>query len=337
VTTPSSDGEQKRGRRPRARGLLLRLAGSALLILLLGRFLDLDVDQITSRTLEPAWLVLGLAVLLAQTLVAAARWGLVVRGLTLQASRSDILRILLVGLFFNQTLPSSVGGDAVRVWQLRRVGNRGAAATTSVVLDRLIALLALLPLMVLGILRLADDLANGVLAPVLVLITVGTAAGSFVLLMLHRLPRRHLTGHATALRTMSAGADRLLRTPSAVVPAFALSVVIHLTTGVSVYLLARGLDVPLSLGDAIVLTPLVLLVTTVPVSFAGWGLREGAMVLILAMIGIREGDALTLSVAFGLSVMATGVPGGVLWLLSGRPTTFAPQATEEPAVPAKGS
>lgn len=312
------------------RGLVLRLALSAVLVWVLVMTFDLDSTYVRGRSLDVSWLLVGVSVLLGQTLLAAVRWQIVIDGLGLVASRAQSYRILLVGLFFNQTLPSSIGGDAVRIWQLRSLGNRGADATTAVLLDRVIALVALLPLMIGGLLRLAGHLQESLIAPTVAVITGLTIAGLTVLLLLHRLPGHLLTGRAFALRTMSASSLAFLREPVRIASTTLLAVVIHLITGFSVYALARSADVALSLNDALLLTPLVLLVISVPISFAGWGLREGAMIVVLGVIGIAKADALALSVLFGLSVMFTGIPGGMLWLVGRRsqPRTMEPQARE---------
>ena len=63
--------------------------------------------------------------------------------------------------------------------------------------------------------------------------------------------------------------------------------------------------------------PLVLLVTTVPVSIGGWGVREGAMVFAFGLIGVSEHSAFVLSFLFGLLVVAVSLPGGLIWLMSG--------------------
>jgi hypothetical protein len=67
-----------------------------------------------------------------------------------------------------------------------------------------------------------------------------------------------------------------------------------------------------------VLVPLVVLVSMLPVSVAGWGVREGAMVVALGAVGVDRATALTTSVLFGLALAATGIPGGLLWLYGRR-------------------
>jgi hypothetical protein len=56
----------------------------------------------------------------------------------------------------------------------------------------------------------------------------------------------------------------------------------------------------------------------VPISVAGWGIREGAMIVAFGFVGVPEADALVVSILFGLTLIAAGAPGGVLWLSEGR-------------------
>jgi hypothetical protein len=77
---------------------------------------------------------------------------------------------------------------------------------------------------------------------------------------------------------------------------------------------ASGMGIALDPGAAFVIVPAVMLVSLAPVTFAGWGLREGAMIVGLGLAGVSASDALAVSVAFGLLLVVLGVPGGVLWL-----------------------
>ena len=83
------------------------------------------------------------------------------------------------------------------------------------------------------------------------------------------------------------------------------------------FALARALGVAVDFLDCLVLVPPVILVSTLPISLAGWGVREGAMVAAFGLIGIAAYQALGVSVAFGLVAIVVGVPGGVVWLLGG--------------------
>jgi glycosyltransferase 2 family protein len=81
-------------------------------------------------------------------------------------------------------------------------------------------------------------------------------------------------------------------------------------------ILASALHVPLSAMNATILVPVIMLATMLPLSIAGWGMREGAAILLLGQVGINAPDAVLLSVLFGLIALATACFGGLLWLLS---------------------
>jgi len=84
-----------------------------------------------------------------------------------------------------------------------------------------------------------------------------------------------------------------------------------------VYFLALALGIQVSPVVTMVLVPPVMLIASVPISIAGWGLRESAMVAAFGFVGVAEGDAFVLSILFGLANIVASLPGGLIWLLGG--------------------
>jgi uncharacterized membrane protein YbhN (UPF0104 family) len=117
-------------------------------------------------------------------------------------------------------------------------------------------------------------------------------------------------------------------------PIVGLAVAIQFLVVVAIYLCARGMNIQLGFGAALMTIPAIMLVSMVPISFAGWGVREGAMIFGLGLIGIGATDALAVSVTFGLLQIVIGLPGGVLWLTRGNVARGSLTAREEikPAV-----
>ncbi len=93
-----------------------------------------------------------------------------------------------------------------------------------------------------------------------------------------------------------------------------LWIFVNILLAMSAYLTFRALSVEVSILDCLVLIPPVILFMTLPISIAGWGVREGAMVGAFAFVGILEGDAFVVSVLFGLINIIFALPGGLLWL-----------------------
>jgi uncharacterized membrane protein YbhN (UPF0104 family) len=96
-----------------------------------------------------------MAVLLATSPLSAFLWHIVLQAETTSPGPWTLLKIVLVGLFFNQVLPSGVGGDAVRAWRCHRLGIGAAAAIRSLVLDRVSGYLVLVVLFAASLTRSA--------------------------------------------------------------------------------------------------------------------------------------------------------------------------------------
>ena len=103
------------------------------------------------------------------------------------------------------------------------------------------------------------------------------------------------------------------------------AIVVHLITVATCYVLAIGLEAPLTALDAFVLVPLVILSSAVPISIGGWGVREGAMVAALGLAGIASDKALAISVLLGLGGLIVGLFGGLVWLIAPERTGFSPE------------
>lgn len=307
---------------------------AAISILLIWFLLDrVDLSKVVARArgLEALEAALALAVLLVQAALVTVRWWLVARTTETILSLTAALRILVIGMFFNQTLPSSVGGDAVRVWLVTREGAPLGKAVNVVLCDRVLALLVLVALIGISLpaifFRVSDEATRTALVSLVVAGIGGLAAflvmGERVASLLRQWRMTRPFGHL-------ASDFRLLFTrPVSVIALLALSALIHIMTVTTVMLLAWGLDLRVGFVDAFAVVPTVLLLTTLPISVAGWGVREGAMIAGFGFVGVSADDALALSVLFGLAQILVSLPGGLVWLTD-RPRGPAPGLPEAP-------
>jgi len=115
---------------------------------------------------------------------------------------------------------------------------------------------------------------------------------------------------------LATDAKKLFLSPAYALKAISLGVLGNILISFAAYLVARSLAIEVSVLDCLVLIPPVILITTLPFSIAGWGVREGAMVAAFAFVGVAEGDAFVMSILFGLTNIVFALPGGLLWLLS---------------------
>jgi uncharacterized membrane protein YbhN (UPF0104 family) len=115
------------------------------------------------------------------------------------------------------------------------------------------------------------------------------------------------------------------------------AVMIHVVRVLTVYVVAVGMSLPVSFLECLLLVPSALLVTNVPISLGGWGLREGAFVVAFAFVGLTAEQALALSALFGLTILSSSLLGGLVWVFlcqpagSVRPISRPPRRPTPPA------
>src|SRR5882757_4989439 len=232
------------------------LVSAALLYLALRKvsFYDL-VSRFDVASL--GWIGLAIATTFLQIFVGALRWRLISTDCGAPLVTTQAFRFNLIGAFFNQTLPSSIGGDAVRLWLVARGGAGWRAATYSIFVDRAIGLIALAVIIVASLpwsLRLITD-PHGRSA--LLLVDLAALAGGVGFLAVGRLPWPWLkrwwgTHH---LHACSRIADGVLFSTKHGPKLAVLSLLIHVLAAVIAWCVARSIAAPVSFGQVLQLVP----------------------------------------------------------------------------------
>jgi uncharacterized protein (TIRG00374 family) len=287
------------------------------LIWLVLRNVDLADTLERVRSIPLSIAVGGLLLMLLLSLLCIIRWQIVMRQFGRMLGFRLTTRLFFEGLFFNQALPSTVGGDGVRIYRAFRAGLPLPAAINSVVLDRVLGLTSLMLLAALAqplFYERVDSVAARLSFTAVFIVAV---SGILVLLLLGYMPiwfRRWKL--IRGLVDLSRAARLTFTTPAVLLPVTVLSVIGHLISVTVFYLLAVSLNLGVTFVDCLVMVPSVLLLATVPVSVAGWGVREGATVAAFGLLGVPPGGAAAASVLFGLGMAITALPGGLLWFLN---------------------
>jgi hypothetical protein len=309
--------------------VLLKAVVSVALIWLLLR--NTDTASVLNQVLDVGWasFVLAIVAMGALSLPATARWRTILATLSQRIEWWSGWRIVMTGLFFNQVLPSSIGGDAVRIWQARSAGYDLRTAINSVLIDRAIGLAVVFLITASALPRLFEIVGDpGLRWAFIIVVSVGLA-GLVGLIAFERmgqiLERWSLT---RALGSLSGDFRRVVLDRQVGAIVISLSVLIQVVFALVAFLLALSLSLPLTVLDCLVLVPPVVLVMAAPISIAGWGVREGAMVIALGFVGIDSHDALALSVLLGAATVCGALPGGLVWLVSGRRRTMAPSVED---------
>lgn len=294
--------------------IALKCAVSAALLYLAVSRIDLGSLGAKLSRLEPSWIALAIVVGVAQIALIAIRWQRITAACGAQLSFQDSCRFNLIAAFFGQVLPSTVGGDAARIWLLARRGAGWRAASYSVLLDRFFGVLALAVVVTGGLYWSFELIENPVGRLVLLLIGLGSLAGGLGFLIFGRwriLKQWKLTA---PISDMAVLAGRLVKPSEGGLLIAATSLIVHFMTAAIAWSIAHAVAAQLSYADACLLVLPVMLIATVPISIAGWGVRESALMLAFSYAGLQQGDGLVISVLLGLVTLAVGLLGGLAWL-----------------------
>lgn len=306
------------------RGILLlgvKIAVSIALLVLALRKVDFSDVAARIDLVTLWWLIFAFAVVPAQIFFGALRWREIAQLCGAPLTIWHAFRLNMIAAFFNQVLPSSVGGDAMRVWFVGRSGAGWRAAGYSVLIDRAIGLAVLALLIAASLpwsLRLIADPQGRV---ALLLVDIAAIAGGIGFLVLGFLQWRWLTRWQIVrhLQECSQIAGRLVTSrvhgPSLVI----LSLLVNVLNAVIAWAIIRSIGAGASFAQLFLLIPPVMLVTTIPISIAGWGLREATMALAFGYAALRPDDGVSASLLFGIVNFVAGALGGLVWILSRKP------------------
>jgi hypothetical protein len=290
----------------------LKLAFSLTLLWLLFQRLNNEQLWQSIQHIGLGTLLIALGLQLASTLTAAFRWSLIQRWLGDPPDTRFYLKSYFKGSLFNQLLPTSIGGDAYRIFENgHRIGNH-KEAFFGVFIDRIAGLLGLLLLNAIALWWLPKLLPANISEGISIILAIGFAGALFGLLM-HKLPDWKLPLWSS-LQKLSTRFAQVYNCPRTISIQMGLSALTHLFSMLVLVTLGKALGLEFDLLVYLVVIPPVILLTLLPLSFAGWGIREGAMVGIFSLIGAAPEPVLALSVIYGLTLITASLPG--LWFFA---------------------
>ena len=300
--------------------LVLKFFVSGGLIWLLVDGVELGSAANKILTADPRMLGFACLVFIVQLFICVVRWRVVLSALGGLLSFLEGIHFYLIGMFFNQALPSSVGGDAVRIYHAYKRGLTLNCAINGVMLERVATVLGLILLVLITIPFFTDRVGSETVTwmlPSIILLGVAGIVGLVVLMFLDRLPSKFSHWKLVkGLAIVATDTRKVFLLPKNALKALSWSIVGHINVALGVYFLGLAIGLEITWLDCMVLFPPILLITTLPISIAGWGVREAVMVTAFALIGVPGEGALVLSIMFGLMGLLMGLPGGIFWLMS---------------------
>jgi glycosyltransferase 2 family protein len=303
----------------------LRLVLSAALLALLFRLVDGAALATMLASLRPGVLLAGFALFVASIAIGTVRWQMLLRAAGERIGFWRLLGINLVGGFFSMFLPTAVGGDVARMYEVAGDAGARTRSVSTVLFDRAVGLASLVAVGLAAAVVGRRDVGGQA-----VLVVAAVAAGLAIagwLFFDDRLVRR-VAGPVFRLPVVRRGAPTarelyrsvhdLGRERPLLARTFAVSVAVQMTEIGSAVLIARALGIGVPAAYFFVFMPVVWVVTMVPVSLNGLGVREGAFVFFLQRVGTTSAEAVALSLLVYACRVVTAVAGGVVFAARSR-------------------
>lgn len=304
------------------RSLILRIAITVVLVGVVMWRLDLSAFASKFSSFDPFWTAMAFLTVFAAVAVSAWKWGLIlnVRGYALSYSR--LIHHYFVGLFFNNVLPTTVGGDAVRAWETTRETGEVPEAMGSVVTERLIAGVALGITALLGLPFVETSSRLFMLVSVFLVIDLALVA-LFLLpkvaegIVTKLLPRRFAELRETVSKTVGVVRETL-KDRRLFLKVTLYSILFQVFVAAVNACIFEAMGVSVSLAQCIIFTPMIFTVTMLPISLSGLGVREAAYWYFFSQVGVSQVDAVVASLAFFLIVGIASLPGAPLFVINRR-------------------
>ena len=312
-------------RAPRARSVLIALLKAAVSVALLGiLFSRVDVARLWSvaRHASATWLVAALALYLAMVLVSAWRWGLLLKAQALHFSFGALTSSFLVATFFNNFLPSNIGGDVIRIADTAPAAGSKTLATTVVLIDRGLGLLGLILMAAIGATAAPRFAGSAIGAGML---WTGFAGGATVATLalvfpeaftrlLQPLRLLHAQWVDERLARLTSALLRFRETPTALSGCFAGAVAVQTILVLFYLAIAHSMGIQIGFASLAVIVPITFIVQMLPVSMNGFGVREATFGFYFTRLGLPLESALLVSFVGAALIILFSLSGGVTWL-----------------------
>lgn len=296
--------------------ILLRSVVSLALLVWLACIVDWrDLFTVLSR-IKLEWMALAISWIIVSVVISVVKWQMILRAQGIQLSWAQLWRAYWAGLFFNNFLPSSIGGDALRiVWVGKSTGDL-AGATASVFVERVLATVGLsITGLVASFFVLQVDLPVRSLFLILIVISLALLS----ILIWGGVPERFSQSQGRMirfLRGLESHGTRLKGKWQMILLVILLSVLFQASVVAVNVAIFKALHITsISWPDALYLIPVTSVAAMLPIGINGYGVREGAYVALLANYQVAAGTAFAASLLFAFMVSLCSLYGAWTWLV----------------------
>lgn len=302
---------------------LLRICISVVLIALILKTADLEKLWINVLNMNIYLFILANFLNFIRVFISAYRWKILLDMKNIRIDIGRLSSIYFIGIFFNMFLPTALGGDGARIFYLWRLTGEKMEATSSVLIERVIGFFVV-GLICLGALlvsfeRLGSFKERGLISVVCLAYLLGITIffhsrfANWFLSVLRYLPSKTISNK---IRKFYGSLHDFLKRKDVIIKNLILSTAYQVAWIVGVMFIGIGIGIETNPLNYFIFLPIVMVVTMLPVSISGIGVREGAFVVLFGLVGIAPSSAILLSfLSFSMAIIL-GLLGGITYALA---------------------
>jgi len=307
----------------------LRIIISAVLIGYLLATVNLSEIFVKIKSCHVSFFLFSLLLGFLRNVIFAYRWRVLLTGSGIKVPFITLIKFYLGGTFFNLFLPTTLGGDVVRGYDLAIHSEKKMDAASSVLAERIIGSFALIFIALFALLFGQNMIENTQVINVVLIVCISYFAFVIIVFNARIMKKLIVLLKVNSLWNIGKWLDRMyssLRTFFAdkviLGLCFALSIVCQTLTILAVYLLALAINLKLPLIYFFMILPMIWIVTMVPLSLNGLGVREGAFVFFFTEVGVSGSSALLFSFLNLSRMIVLGLICGTIYLFAQMPLPF---------------
>jgi uncharacterized protein (TIRG00374 family) len=255
--------------------------------------------------------------------VRSLKWRILLTSKKIVIPINRAFTIYFIGTFFNNILPSSIGGDLFRAYELSKFCGSAVESISSIIVERLTGIITLTMIASAAILIGYNDVQKTGTIPI-VLFLIGFL-GIFSLLLYNesawlKIKKISFIEHLLIRLNIESKVNRLYDAINAygkkkniIIRSFGLSLIFQIITPIIHYFVSLALEIDIDIIYFYIFSPIIACILLIPISVQGIGIREAASVFFYTRVGATEAEAISISIAVYTLVLATGLIGGMIY------------------------
>ncbi len=301
--------------------LLIKFIISICLLIYLFRRTDIKLFYQSFLSVHPGLFLFSAILYIGCQYLSSFRWKVLLTAHKITVSTPKLFSFYLVGMFFNNFMPTSIGGDVVKGYDLYKHTQKGKESITTVFLERYTGIIALLLIGLLSLIFIHSILHNYLVATLMLGMTLAFILGTIMItnrfikkLSINIASKFKIKKLEKVITEIYETFGRYKHHKDSFINAILLSIIIQVMNVFVYVALSYSLDIKVPLGLFFLFIPVITLISMMPISVNGLGVREATNVYLFAQVGVGSSHALSLSLSWFFMVSVISLLGGFIFI-----------------------